>query len=56
MPALELMDSAQELEAAIDDPETFLKQLLAAVGPVAKQLALAKLRPRVEPVLATRHA
>ena len=56
MPALELMDSAQELEAAIDDPEAFLKQLLAAVGPVAKQLALAKLRPRVEPVLATRHA
>ena len=38
MPALELMDSAQELEAAIDDPEAFCQQLLSAVGPAGTAL------------------
>ena len=56
MPALELMDTVQELEAAIDDPEAFCRQLLSAVGPVGKRIALAKLRPNLEATLATRHA
>merc|ERR1719191_2414891 len=56
MPALELMDTVEELEAAIDDPEAFCRQLLSAVGPVGKRIALAKLRPKLEATLATRHA
>ena len=55
MPALELMDTVEELEAAIDDPEAFCRRLLSAVGPVGKRIALAKLRPKLEATLATGH-
>ena len=55
-PALELMDSVEELEAALDDPEAFVAGLLSAVGPVGQRIALAKLRPKLEPLLASRHA
>ena len=55
MPALELMDTVEELEAAIDDPEAFCRQLLSAVGPVGKRIALAKLRPKLEAMLARQH-
>eukprot|EP01045_Picozoa_sp_COSAG04_P010828 COSAG04_NODE_674_length_11272_cov_8.036248_7_plen_273_part_00 len=54
MPALELMDTVEELEAALDDPETFCRQLLSAVGPAGKKIALGKLRPKLEHRLAKR--
>ena len=50
-PALELVDSMEELEAAIADPEAFLQSLAQSMGPAAKKIALAKLRPRLEPLL-----
>ena len=36
----------------MDDPEAFLVRLLSAAGPVAKRMAIAKLRPQLEPMLA----
>eukprot|EP01046_Picozoa_sp_COSAG06_P023440 COSAG06_NODE_1862_length_8199_cov_7.440741_2_plen_2345_part_00 len=50
-PALELVDSAEELEAAVLDPEAFLSRLESEVGPVAQRLAIGKLRLYLEPVL-----
>eukprot|EP01045_Picozoa_sp_COSAG04_P011113 COSAG04_NODE_707_length_10916_cov_5.167052_2_plen_767_part_00 len=54
MPAMELIDSIEELEAAVDNPDAFVASLLSAVGPVGKKVALAKLRPLLEPKLAKR--
>ena len=50
-PALELVDSVSELEAAMDDPEAFLARLLTVAGPAAKRMAIARLRPSLEPLL-----
>ena len=39
-PALELVDSVEELRAAVNEPEAFVKQLMEeAVGPVAIRFA-----------------
>eukprot|EP01046_Picozoa_sp_COSAG06_P078931 COSAG06_NODE_26456_length_614_cov_1.184466_1_plen_178_part_10 len=49
VPALELVDTIEELEAALSDPEAFLQSLESAAGPAAKRLVLSKLRPKLEP-------
>ena len=49
---LESVDSQDELQQALKDPENFLKNLLAgAGGEVARKLFLSKLKPLVEPML-----
>ncbi len=56
LPALEAIDTLEELEAAISEPETFLSQLMATVvGPAARKMVIARLRPAVEPHLAKQH-
>ena len=50
-PALETIDSPEELEAALADPIGFLEKLASASEPMAKKLAIARLRPRLEPKL-----
>jgi hypothetical protein len=52
LPAIELMSSPDRLQTAVTKPAVFLKELLAAVGPVGKKVAMAKLRPELEPELA----
>ena len=54
LPAIDMMSSIDELQAALDDPEAFFASLLSAAGPAGKKVALAKLRPLLEPVLAKR--
>jgi len=49
--ALELVDTVQELRAALSDPEGFLTRAMDGVGPVAKRLAVAKLKPLLFPHL-----
>eukprot|EP01045_Picozoa_sp_COSAG04_P021413 COSAG04_NODE_2301_length_4364_cov_1.731770_2_plen_339_part_00 len=51
VPALELVDTVEELAAAAEDPEGFLERLLSAAGPAAKKMAIARLRPLLEPAL-----
>jgi hypothetical protein len=48
---IELVDSVEELRAAVDDPEAFLAQLVDAGGPAAIRFLLGQLRPRLEPLL-----
>ena len=51
-PAFELVDSYTELQQAIEEPEAFLSQLASAtVGPAAKRMLVARLRPKMEPTL-----
>ena len=51
-PMLESVDTQDELRQALDDPETFLKKLLAgAGGQVARKLLLSKLKPLLEPYM-----
>jgi hypothetical protein len=52
LPVLELMTSLDELQKAFTDPEGLLAQLAEETGPLAKKVALAKLRPHIEPKLA----
>jgi hypothetical protein len=47
LPAIELIDSVDEILAAIDDAEAFLSRLLAS----AKTLVIGKLRPMLAPLL-----
>ena len=51
VPALEQVDTPDELMAALEDPEAFLKSMASSLGPVGIRLAIAKLRPKLEPVL-----
>ena len=41
----------EELQAALQDPMAFFEGLAKSMGPAAKKIALAKLRPRLEPLL-----
>ncbi len=50
-PALEMVDTVEELTAAINDPEAFLKKLAEASGPAAKKLLIAQLHPKLTPLL-----
>jgi hypothetical protein len=51
LPALDLIDSVEELEAAISDPDAFLDTLASIGGRVAVRLLIAKMRPKIEPVI-----
>ena len=51
-PAVELIDTVEELQAALKDPEAFLQRLVnEAIGPAAIKLAIARLKHVIEPVL-----
>ena len=54
VPALDLVDSVEELQAAIGDPEGFMQSVMGAAGPAAKKLLIAKLRPVLLPLLPKR--
>merc|ERR1719163_2654110 len=49
LPILDTVDTAEELQQAMSDPAGFFERLIASAGPVAKKLAMAKLRPMLEP-------
>ena len=52
LPMLDAVDSQDELQQALKDPEFFLKKLLArADGQVARKLIYSRLRPQAEPLL-----
>jgi hypothetical protein len=51
MLVFEMVDSLEEIRAAVEAPDALLKKMLDAGGPVACKLVLAKLRPRLEPLL-----
>lgn len=51
LPILEAVDSVEELQAAMSNPEAFFEDAASSLGPVAFKLVLAKLRPKIEPVL-----
>ena len=51
LPALECVDTIAELKAAVTAPEAFLETAASSLGPVAFKLALAKLRPKMEPFI-----
>eukprot|EP01050_Picozoa_sp_SAG11_P010579 SAG11_NODE_1067_length_5980_cov_2.560109_1_plen_426_part_00 len=51
LPALQLIDTVEEIQEAIENPDQFLKKLLKAMGPVAICAIFAKLRPKLEPLL-----
>jgi hypothetical protein len=48
------VDSVEQLEAAVQDPRGFLGGLLKELAWAARGVAVAKLRPRLEPPLAQR--
>ena len=52
LPALETIDSTDELKAAAADPAAFLERLTSAGGPAAKKLAAVYLKPPLESHLA----
>ena len=51
LPALELVDSTRELKEALADVEAFMERLLNTVGEAAVKMAIARLRPKLQPVL-----
>lgn len=50
VPVLNLIDSMDDLQAALDGPEAFMQTLLSAASPFATQLALARLEPQLRPI------
>ena len=48
---LSQVDSLEELQNALADPKAFLESLANSMGPAAKKIAIAKLRPKLEPYL-----
>lgn len=48
---LQLVDSVEELQAAMNDPQGFFERLASSLGPAATRLVLAKLRKGVEPLI-----
>ncbi len=52
VPVLGMIDSVEELDAAVSDPENFLRSLLAAGSVAGKALLVAKLRLVLSPLLA----
>jgi hypothetical protein len=55
VPAIEMLVTFEELQKAAaelsQNPDAFVKRLLAAGGPAGKKIALAKLRPLLTPLL-----
>ena len=52
VPVLGMIDSVEELDAAVSDPESFLQSLIAAGSVAGKALLVAKLRLVLNPLLA----
>merc|ERR1719238_2463764 len=53
LPALEMVDTVEELQGAAADPAAFFEKLATEVGgPAAKKMLIAKLKPRAKPYLA----
>ena len=53
VPALELIDSVDELREALANPDGFLERLASASTPAVKRLLIAKLKPPLTPSLTT---
>jgi hypothetical protein len=53
-PLLSSLTDIDKLQAAVQNPESFVAELLSASGPPAKALAIAKLKPVLEPLLIER--
>ena len=51
LPMFSQLVSMDRLQAAVADPDAFVKELLSSAGPLAKTFAIAKLRPVLEPML-----
>ena len=51
MPALELIESVEELRKALKDPAELLQKLDEGVGPEAKRFVIAKVRPKLAEML-----
>ena len=51
VPALELIESVEELRKALKDPAELLQKLDEGVGPEAKRFVIAKLRPKLAEML-----
>ena len=51
VPALETIDSAEELKAAVEDPMAKLEEMADASKPLALKLAIMRLKPKLEPLL-----
>jgi len=54
LPALDLIDSRDQLQAALQDPAAFLERLATETGPAGKKLLLAMIRPKAQPFLASK--
>ena len=54
LPAIELVDTFEEIAEAVSDPAAFLQTLASTCVPVAIKLALRQLRPKIEPALEDR--
>eukprot|EP01051_Picozoa_sp_SAG22_P012009 SAG22_NODE_1210_length_5162_cov_5.959905_2_plen_1558_part_00 len=52
LPALELISTLEQVQAAIDDPEKWLADLASESPPIAIRLGIAKLKPILQPLLA----
>ena len=55
LPALELVDSIKDLQQALSTPSDWLKRFAKANESFAKQMAIAYLRPKLEPLLLQHH-
>ena len=55
LPALELVDTLEELRAAAEDVEGFLLELSKAASGAAIRMAIARLRPQLEMLVAKLH-
>jgi hypothetical protein len=49
VPVFEKLDSRDDVQRAIDDPDTFMASLAVAATPAAKRLLIAKARPMLQP-------
>jgi hypothetical protein len=54
VPVLELIDSSEEIEAAMGDPAAFMDCIKKTAGPAAKKLEAAHTRVKLQPVLEAR--
>lgn len=50
-PALLTVDSAAQIRAALESPAAFLEELLRTMGDVGVRIAIARVRPKLEPKL-----
>ena len=48
---IEMLDTIEEIRAAVNDVDAFLQKLVAKAAGLLLKMAIAKLRPKLEPVL-----